>query len=205
MQSAVRRLAGDTTVTEVYERYETRATGDRAVGVALDMSGSMQGDETDAKAAVLAFARAVEAVDDEFVATAFRKRSARLITGPRERFQAWQLDAVSAGRGTPTAAGISDALDLLAATHASEQLLLVVTDGKPTKMLNDDEYANELEEVAALVDRARDRGVDVLGIGVGRIEERAMAAMFDSAYTTADVQDLETELVDAYESQTATA
>jgi len=202
VRAAIRRLAGDASVTEVYERVETDATGDRGVGVALDMSSSMRGSELQAKAAVAAFAKAVEAVGDQLVATGFSSRSARLITGPEERFQCWHLDTVQASGGTPTAAGVDDVLNLLSATHASEQLLIVVTDGKPTKMLNSDQYSDAVNEVAAMVDRARERGVDVIGVGIGEFSERSMAAMFGEGAFTSTVASLEDDLVAAYESQT---
>jgi nitric oxide reductase activation protein len=204
VRNAIRRLAGDHAVDDVYERYETRQTGDRAVGVALDMSSSMSDVEREAKSALAAFATAVEAVGDEFVAAGYSSKSSRLITGPEERFRPHHLDAVQASGGTPTAAGVDDVLTLLSATRASEQLLFVVTDGAPTTMLQKDAFEESADEVEAMVDRARERGVDVVGVGIGDVRHSLMAQMFGrESYTKTGISNLDDELTAAYRTQTS--
>jgi hypothetical protein len=72
MRNTVRRLAGDTTVDDVFERSETIDLGDRTVGVALDMSSSMRTGELDAKSAVGALCSECQDLGDTIVLVSYQ-------------------------------------------------------------------------------------------------------------------------------------
>lgn len=193
MRNTVRRLSGDTTVEDVYERYETIDLGDRTVGIALDMSGSMSGDELTAKSAVGALCSEIQALGDTIVLVTFQSASrTTVLTGPREEWRWKDLDDVGPAGGTPTAAAVAETASLMDQTMTDESILFVVTDGKP----------NSVEDSIEAIEGARKRGHAVIGLGFGSIDKRKLRRMFgDDGYVSTRLEDLADELVEAYSEQ----
>lgn len=202
MRNVVRRLAGDTTVDEYYRRPTTYPSDDLAVGVSIDMSGSMAAHELEAKAAVGTFLFAVDQLGGTVVANAWQHNrgaiKVRMLTGPSERFQWRHLDGVEPGGGDPIARGMRYCSDLLGRTTASEQLLFVITDGKPTvESLTDEDYSSPLDEADHVAAELRRRGITVIGVGFGNVREDNLAAMFGDDWSVhVPLEDLAETLAD---------
>lgn len=190
--NVMRFLAGDDTVFgDLWSRSERRDTGDRVVGIALDMSGSMKNAETEAKAAVGALALAASAVDDDIVITAFPqgKRQSALITGPYESWRWQHLDATRPNGGTPMLPAVRDVARLMRPLQGRERVVFVITDGRPSKS----------EDVAELVEDLRVAGTAVVGFGFGRVSESTLEELFGrDGYRHVDVDELPHALVAAY-------
>ena len=194
VRNVIRFMAGDDTVfDDLWSRAETEDPGDRVVGIALDMSGSigMADAEGDVKAAVGALALAATAVDDKVVATAFPqgRRKSALLTGPYEPWRWSHLDATSSGGGTPMLPALRDAVRLMRPLSGRERVLFAITDGRPSKAT----------EVADLVEDLRIYGTAVVGFGFGNVDESTLAEIFgDDGYRHVGVDDLPRALVSAY-------
>ncbi|GAA0304059.1 VWA domain-containing protein [Halarchaeum salinum] len=190
--NVIRFLAGDNTVfDDLWSRSERRDTGDRVVGIALDMSGSMKNAETEAKAAVGALALAASAVDDDIVITAFPqgKRQSALVTGPYESWRWPHLDATRPSGGTPMLPAVRDVARLMRPLQGRDRVVFVITDGRPSKS----------EDVAELVDDLRVAGTAVVGFGFGRVSESTLKELFShDGYRHVDVDELPRALVAAY-------
>jgi len=201
MRNAIRRLAGDTTVDEYYRRPTTYPSDDLAVGVSIDMSGSMGQTELEAKAAVGTFLFAVDQLGGTVVANAWQHQNGavkvRMLTGPSERFQWRHLDGVEPGGGDPIARGMRYCENLLERTTASERLLFVVTDGKPTvESLTDEHYSSPLDEADHVAGELRARGTTVIGVGFGSVREDNLEAMFGDDWVHVPLEDLAGTLAD---------
>ncbi|RYJ15011.1 VWA domain-containing protein [Halogeometricum borinquense] len=192
VRNVIRLLAGDDTVfDDLWSRTETNDTGDRVVGIALDMSGSMGNAEYDAKAAVGALALAASAVDDDVVITAFPqgKRKSALVTGPYESWRWQHLDATEPGGGTPMLPALRDVTRLMRPLKGRERVLFAITDGRPSRA----------DRVAELVEDLRTYGTAVVGFGFGRVNESTLEELFGrDGYRHVDVEDLPRALVGAY-------
>jgi len=198
VQNVIRMLAGDVAISdELWQRTDTADTGDRVVGIALDMSGSLGSSEGDAKAAVGALALAAKSVEDPIVAVAFPqgRRESALLTGPYERWDWHHLNAADPGGGTPMRPALEDLDRLMKPLSGRGKIMFVITDGRP---------ANP-EGVADVVDALRLHGTAVVGFGFGRVAEHILADIFgQDGYRHADVEDLPRELIGAYLSQLET-
>lgn len=206
LRNATRRFAGDTTVTDLYTRKRRAETGDRCVGVALDLSGSMNG--FNAKVALGALAIATNAVGDDLCAMGFQNNGGPrtpLITRPNETFEWEQLDAVSAGGGTPTADGVYDMTALLGESAKPEKVMIVVTDGKPNQRIRSEinvpVYGSK-SQAAWAVQNARANGIAVIGLGIGGVNEHLMSRVFgDDGYVLGEMDGLSDALIEAYNKQ----
>lgn len=204
MRNVVRRLAGDTTVRDYYQRPRTRAGDDIAVGISLDMSGSMSHDEGRAKGAVGAFLHGVQQLGGEVVANAWRYDSAvvkvHILTGPYERFRWEHLDACEPGGGDPIGAGMADCARMLDQCRADETILVTITDGRPGVVAErPTEFDDAEAEAAAIADDLRDRGLTVLGFGFGHVDENALERMFDPEFAHhVPLDELADALVEAF-------
>lgn len=191
-RQTVRLLSGDASVqAHLYEDQELIDHGDRMVGVALDTSGSMRNDIREASLATAAIGLACEAVGDTFVAVEFpgSGQQSALITGPTEPHRTCHLAATSVTGGTPMRAGIRDLMRLSKASHASTKLMLVVTDGKPSRV-------DECEELIQVADR---QGLHSLGIGIGSARMRSLEEIFgDDRALDTGVDDLAETFFSAY-------
>jgi len=207
MRNVTRRLAGDTTVEEYYRRRVPRPETNVAVGVSLDMSGSMRSDELPAKAAVGAFLFAVQQEGQEVIANAWRApfntAEMQILTGPYEPFRWEHLDATKPHGRTPTARGIWECAELLDRTRCRNRLLIVVTDGEPSIKSRDDLATdNSVEESAQTVSDLRRRGFTVVGFGIGRVKAEKLAKVFgEDGCRDVALEDLAGALVDVYEEQ----
>lgn len=218
-EAAVRHMSGDYSETQVYETDYTAATGGRCIGVALDISNSMnkggsrtvkevlgetKGAIVDAKVALGAIHLAANELGDDLVSSAFHTPStvARtpLVTGPGESFKWEHLDSVTYGGTTPTAHAVLDVLDLIREQGGKDEIMLVVTDGLPKDGHPDLGGMSYAEDAAIAVNMARAQGVGVIGVGVGSgVRRGKMAQMFgDDGYIMTDSNDLVDELVTLY-------
>ena len=208
LRNATRRFAGDTTVTDLYTRRRKAETGDRCVGVATDMSGSMNG--FNAKVALGALAVATSAIGDDFCANGFRKNGLTpLITRANEKFEWRHLDGVRAGGSTPTADGVMNAIDLIEESSKPEKLMIVVTDGKPNVNMSEKNRDGHtgvsygtVGSANWAVEYARSRGIAVVGLGIGRVSEHKMAQVFgDDGFVMGEMDTLADDLLEAYTAQ----
>lgn len=211
LRQANRMVCGDTTV-DPYDEWHQVGGGDVAVGVSIDMSGSMGEYEVEAKSAVGAFLTGVELFGGDVVANAWQGRGqpkCYLVTGPDERFRWPQLNVTDPGSADPIAAGMLHCAGLLDQLTAETKLLLVVHDGKPTVLsrpdLDEDTAPDEARET---VRELRDEGIIVVGVGFGRVNEGNLAKMFgfddrpnSDGYVHTRLEDLADELVETYSEQ----
>jgi Mg-chelatase subunit ChlD len=95
---------------------------------------------------------------------------------------------------------------LLKRTRASETILVVITDGKPTVVSRDDgEYNSAVDEAADTVTELRNDDLAVVGFGFGGVKEQNLESMFgDDGYRHVDVEDLADDLVDFFAEQVGT-
>jgi len=218
VEAAVRHMSGDYSETQVYEQDYTAATGGRCIGVALDMSNSMNSDGSalvndvlggghgavvDAKVATGAIHLAANELGDSLVCSAFHAPNAPqtpLVTGPGESFEWGDLDSVTYGGTTPTAHAVLDVLELIRAEGGKDEIMLVVTDGLPKDGHPDLDGTTYAEDAAIAVQLARAQGVGVIGIGVGsNVRRGKMAQMFgEDGYVLTESDDLVDDLVDIY-------
>lgn len=218
-RNAVRRLSGDYTEDKVYEEKRKAEVGDRCVGVALDLSGSMSDmydNLTEVKMALGALHLATKTIGDDLLATGFKtlkehpsKESTEpvldLVTGPSEGFQWEHLDGARAGYYTPTPDGVMYTLSLLKKSHRREKVMLVVTDGKaniPLGGSHQTDSSQGREDAARAVSTARQEGVKVIGLAVGSgVGEEYMQEVFGNSWAHAEMDDLADRLVDIYREQ----
>lgn len=149
---------GDPTASDFYIRQQGgREKARRAVGVALDLSGSMYGYDINgvrrrggedytrridvSRVALAALAIACDEIGDTFTASGFQDTEqhhpdagpAPLITGPNEQFEWDHLDTVTANHATPMGTGVIKGAKRLDRANMPEKTLFVVCDGKPTR------------------------------------------------------------------------
>lgn len=211
LDNYVRHRAGDYQEDRFYEEREPIDDGDRCVGVALDMSNSM--DEKEAKVALGALHVATNAIGDDLTASAYTTERERgkqnqpvveLITGPNEPFDWEHLDATTTQWRTPTASGVFDVRRLLDESARREKVMIVVTDGQANvsmhgKPSTDDAVADAAEQVAL----SRQEGMKVIGLGVGdEVERDMLAEIFGrDGFVMAGMSDLADRLVEIYRGQ----
>lgn len=196
---AVARSAGGRLPNEgVFTRRQHTDTGSRCIGVATDLSGSM--DQFEAKVALAALASAADLLRDEFLAVSFpgSDRPASLLTGPNEPFDPDHLSAVETGGGTPLAAGIQEGRRLLKAADADELVLLVVTDGRPRDGLPDGESPEA--DTRSQIEHCRRDGITVVGVGVDSGSK--MNSLFgEDAHVEVEDEAFADRLLDVYREQ----
>jgi Mg-chelatase subunit ChlD len=220
-RNAVRRLAGDYSEDRVYDRKLKAEVGDRCVGVAVDLSGSMSGINNlrKPKLALGALHLATKTIGDDLLATGFKTYKNHpqveeyepvldLITGPQEGFDWGHLDGAKAGLYTPTADGIMYTLDLLKRSHRREKVLVVVTDGKGNIPLGGSTATNSTKgraDAKRAVNTARQEGVKVLGMAVGNVGEQYMDEVLGAGKWVQTGSDtLTQDLVELYRSEMRT-
>ncbi|ODR79859.1 hypothetical protein BG842_04935 [Haladaptatus sp. W1] len=214
VRAAVRQRAGTPYQQDVFRQRQQSNASDRTVGVAIDLSRSM--DIFEAKVALGALFRATSVIGDNMVASGFgtdRENGNRietpLVTAPNEELQWHHLNAISEMDDTPTASGIEDVRDLLQNKNSRERILIVITDGKPNIPLNgttpnrEDAVTDAKEQVR---EARRHHDVAVIGIGIGdEIDEGTLRKMFGQrGYALADRSNLSKRLVDVYRGQIET-
>lgn len=219
-RNATRRLAGDYSEDRVYDRKLKAEVGDRCVGVALDLSNSMNGYNLlrDAKMALGALYLATDTIGDDLLATGYKTLRNHpqkeewepvldLITGPQESFQWEHLDGAEAGYYTPTADGVQYTQDLLQQSHRREKVLVCITDGKANIRLGGGRDADAgRRDAKRAVTEARQNGIKVLGMAVGTVGEEYMDEVFGAgSWFHTESGSLTQDLIDLYEGQMRTA
>lgn len=189
---------------ELYMRRHRAELGDRAIGVSLDLSGSMN--EQAAKIALVGLWTAVDAIGDDFTASAFFEDNGHvqtpLITAPDEAFEWDHLDSVSSKGGTPTASGMADVLELLKQTSKPDKVLVVITDGQANYGIDGRWGGGRAKKDAAAIARhARAKGVKVIGLGVNMSDEKYLADIFGDDYLLTDMDNLAETLIQIYNRQ----
>jgi Mg-chelatase subunit ChlD len=194
-ETAVGRLGQG---TGLFRRRHHTETGTRCIGVAIDLSGSMNGFE--AKVALAALASAAKLLEDTFVAVGFHgnERAVPLVTGPNEPFEPAHLSSIETGGGTPLASGVREARRGLKASNANERALLVITDGSPNVPLDGDGDATA--DANAEIERCRRDDIAVVGISLET--EYGMEALFgDDGYVVVSDDGFAERLLEVYRSQ----
>lgn len=211
MRGVVRRVSGDGNERNLYLNRQQVETGDRAVGVAIDLSGSMN--LNDSMTAMAALGLATEEIGDDLVASGFKTNQAGtttpLITGPGEAWKWEHLNAATTGGFTPTAAGVSDVETLLSYSNRRQKIMVVVTDGEPNVCLDEGTSDMHAEsELKRLVAQVRQNNIPVIGLAVGTgINRSTMQYVFGregEGYATTDMANLADTLVQIYRSQLRT-
>jgi Mg-chelatase subunit ChlD len=179
-------------------------SGDKTVGVAIDLSGSVDADR--ARLALAGLAEATRVLGDTFVAVGFRDNPASLplITGPREEFDPRHLTAISTGGSTPVAHGIREIRRLVKRTHDEVKLVFVITDGRPNVCLDSESDDSDASDHAyAQVEQTRNDDIIVVGVGVGSVY--GMDDVFGpEGYVMADKKTLAEDLLEVYRNQVRT-
>lgn len=207
MNNVVRRASGDNTVRRLFEEDVQVETGDRCIGLATDISGSMGADMVELKKAGAAIAEATEIIGDGFVWQAFTDRGSggldlRIVTGPQESFRYEQLDSFSSEYNEPTAAGIRDCRMLMERTAKYEYTMIVITDGKA--LVDEDGvfcgYSNvPVEQAREAVAECRESGIEVIGLGIGGMSEQKMTETFgEGNYRLTDINSLAEDIIELY-------
>ncbi len=216
--NVVRRAAGDMTIDELFEEEIEVETGDRCVGFATDISGSMRSDIDELKIAGAAFGEMTKIIGDDFVWEAFTDRyhtgytpseerlDLRIVTGPDEQFEWKHLDSFDHAKNEPTAAGIRDCRMLMEQTSAREYVMIVVTDGMATVTEDGRRHpadGNEpVEHARQAVQECRADGIDVIGLGIGSMNDDKMAETFGKGnYKLSTIDNLAETILRLYEDQ----
>jgi Mg-chelatase subunit ChlD len=195
LKNAIQHLAGDYTVEQVYQRTRRIETGDRALAVSCDLSGSMR--LMSALTALGACYICTREIGDDFAAVGFHGGNNTPLIKAFDETWEWELvDGVTAGGSTPMPAGIDTALNLFDGVRGKERVLIVITDGMANTSLDGGDPA---EESASLVTTAQQEGVKVIGLGVGGVNEEYMRRIFGSdGYVLADSHKLAEALIEIY-------
>ena len=194
--NAIEHLAGNYQQRKVYNRTQRIETGDRAVAVSVDLSGSMR--LMSALAALGALHIATREIGDDMAAVGFHSgNNTPLIKSFDEEWRWDLMEGMTAGGSTPMPAGINTALDLFERAHNKERVLIVVTDGMPNVSL---EGNDPTDEARSLVEQARtNENIKVIGLAVGGVNEEGMTEIFGSdGYVKADRSNLADRLVEIY-------
>lgn len=212
MRNAVRYAAGDRGEKRLYLKRQNAEAGDRAVSVSVDCSGSM--DMLAAKRAIGALHVATEAIGDELLVSGWTTRDTAeqsdevvtpLVNAPGEQWEWDHLDSIDSEGLTPTASGIEDAFNLLKHTTKPEEVMIVLTDGKPNVQQGggqDDDAA--IAESREMVRSVRQKGVKVIGLAVGTgVNRGLMREIFgaDGHLIVQDEKQLADKLVEIYRGQ----
>ncbi len=210
LDATVRHLSGDYGEDKLYLKRQRAEIGDRAIGIALDLSGSMN--ELEAKIGITSIVKATEVIGDKIVASGFKKISAPttptivtngiitpLITAPGENFNWDILDNIKTSGKTPTAHGINDVRELIDKEPAREKTMIVVTDGKANIGL---ESKGPIEDARKEAKKTRQKGIKVIGLGVSEVDNTYMKKIFGKkGYIRSDMDDLAKNLIEVYKRQ----
>lgn len=211
--NVARRAAGDLTMTELFEEEQMVETGDRCVGLATDISGSMGSAIDELKIAGGVIAEATQIIGDEFVWEAFTDKphrdgldalDLRIVTAPNEQFSWDHVDSFASARNEPTAAGVRDCFKLMKQTDANQYVMIVITDGialvtEDGKRPGDN---TPVEQARKAVDEVRSHGVDVIGLGIGGMDDAKMEETFGgNNYKLTTIDDLARDILDLYREQ----
>lgn len=206
--NVVRRAAGDVTTTELFEEERIVETGNRCIGLCMDVSGSMGKNMMPAKLAGACIAKSTEIIDDTFVWETYQGTGSsggldlNLVTAHDESFEWEHLDSIQHKKGTPTAAGIRDTRMLMEEADAREYAMIVVTDGKATHDENGRNHSDNspVEQARCAVTECRNDGIDVIGVGLGTgISHTKLGETFgEDGYVKTDVDDLADDLLTIY-------
>ena len=164
---------------------------DAAVTILLDRSGSMTRCISDAASAALACAQAFERISRV-------KTSIELFPGYEEgeagatlqaygqsvRQVAHRVDQIDAGGGTPLAEALVCVVPKLLLQRVKKRIVLLITDGSP----------NDMVGAIHQIQKAREAGIEFLGIGIGNDAEA-----IQSLVTHSIVVNEVSELADAFE------
>lgn len=211
--AVVDMLAGDTGAQDrLYMKKQKAEPGDRVVCASMDMSGSMRGVVKNAKAAMGALAIACREIGDDFVANTWTstarsgKKNIRtqLVTGPDEDFDWEHLDSVWPQSHDPIVPGMRHIKAYGEQVSASEQVMVVISDGQPTVCTDGVNNPNRaVQEAKEEVRKYRSEGWVVIGLGIEPgADHRLMEKMFgEGGFVCSDETELADALIGIYESQ----
>lgn len=207
LPNAIEYRAGDYSRTRVHEHTLPAEYGERSVTVVLDLSSSMP--EKTAKVALLGLQKACKAIGDQFAACGFKTFNSNghtvvytpLITGPNEDFQPKHLSSVFSGGATPLPSGLEQGFELVEQSTRPEQVMIVITDGKPNVNSDGGKY-HVLDECKVKVNTIRSKGVKVIGMGFGSVDKETMKEIFgQGGFVMGDIDNLADRLLEVYREQ----
>lgn len=188
----VDRRMGRSPDERVYERTHANRRA-VAIGVLVDVSGSTSNQLEDGariidleKQALLMAHHALEAVGDPYAMFAFASLGAHdvqvlTVKGFEERGSVARsrIHALQPDQNTRLGAAVRHASRVLAAQPATNQLLLVITDGRPSDMNYHEDYA-VADTRRAILD-ARNQGTTVFGLAIDFEDHEYLAQIFGTA------------------------
>ena len=206
-------VSGDTGAQDrLFERKQKAETGNRVFGVSCDMSGSMKGVIKETKAAMGGVAMAARELGDDFVANGWTSSDRRgeenqiiiPVTLPDEDFEWEHLNALWPNYQDPITPGMRHLRGMVDEVSASEQVMVIITDGQPQMTAEGKYNAREaVAEAQAEVRKYRDEGYVVIGLGIEPGADRdLMEEMFgEGGYVMTDEENIADDLVAIYEAQ----
>jgi nitric oxide reductase NorD protein len=191
-EALVDRRMGRIPDERVYERTQANRRT-LAIGVLADISGSTSSQLDDGariidleKQALMMAHDALEAVGDPYAMFAFASLGAhdvqvQTLKGFDERGAVAQprIRALQPDQNTRLGAAVRHLARMLSSQPATSQLLLVITDGRPSDMNYHEEYA-VADTRRAILD-ARNRGTTVFGLAIDFEDHQYLAEIFGEA------------------------
>ena len=170
LRNYIRLKSGDTSMRKLFYDVEIRDTGNRAVLLVIDQSGSMQGKKLEmVRIAAHILATAITELGDKLAIFGFRgvsvkdpnedKCSVTPVLFWNEKYKEQYLSVLYPIGSTPLKEAILKAREWMRNVSAKEKLVLVLTDGEPT--------TSTTQEVYGVVRKLMAEGIRVIGIGIG--------------------------------------
>jgi hypothetical protein len=204
-------LMDKTAPKRAYQDKEDTLDTSLSMAICLDQSGSMHGMLKQVAKAMMVLTEPVEAIGGKVLAFGFRdgrhgqydanvfpatSREYHRIAGVQydifknwdERFSnvKWRYAHTQASGGTPMADGIQFGLMALNTRMEAHRILAVITDGAPN--------SPHEKVIAGQIRRAREKGIHVIGIGIG-IEASYVKGLFHDYVHVKQVADLPHALI----------
>lgn len=217
VDNAIQYLSGDTTIDKLHQTRNRIETGDRVIGCAVDLSGSVSMEAV--RTTLGAFQMATDIIGDDFLAVGFKTANSHsgnnhesietpLIVSHDEEFDWKYMDIVQTSGRTPTASGIQTTFNFIQQSPKASKVMIVITDGLPNVYLSDS--GEVIGDKKKTIERAKDHvktikmnGVKVIGVGVGsRLSNENMNYIFGHEdIEMTDRANLTNTLVDVYRRQ----
>lgn len=202
-RNVVRNRSTKTNTRPAYKHKQKTEKGDRSITLCVDCSLSMN--EYKTKFAIGSLYEMTNLIGDDLSILAFSTRfnNTKLVTSPTEQFEWSHLDTFRTTGKTPTPHGIADAQQLTMHTNRPEKVMIIITDGKPNKTIPGKKHnKSPVNQSRAVIEQCRNRGITVIGLGIGNISEEKMTEMFGpNNYVHTQMNNLTQKLLQLYKQQ----
>lgn len=202
-KNVVRNRSTKTQTRPAYKHKQKTEKGDRSITLCVDCSSSMN--EYKTKFAIGSLYEMTNLIGDDLSITTFSTRfnNTKLVTAPTEQFEWSHLDTFRPTGKTPTPHGIADAQQVSMHTTRPEKVMIVITDGKPNKTIPGKPHnTSPVKQSRAVIEQCRNRGITVIGLGIGNISKEKMNKMFGpNNYVHTEMNNLTQKLLQLYKKQ----